>query len=68
MRKVASESIVLLHNEGDHLAFLTRKSSRKVAIVGSNAQAIILSGVRGSAALKPQLFFHQPSRWDGERT
>ena len=54
MRKVASESIVLLRNEGDVLPFNPQKL-RKIAIIGPNAKAIVLSG-GGSAALKPSYF------------
>ena len=54
MRKVASESIVLLRNEGDILP-LNPQKLRKIAIIGPNAKAIILSG-GGSAALKPSYF------------
>ena len=54
MRKVASESIVLLRNEGDILP-LNPQKLRKVAIIGPNAKAIILSG-GGSAAMKPSYF------------
>ena len=54
MRKVASESIVLLRNEGDVLPFNPQKL-RKIAIIGPNAKAVVLSG-GGSAALKPSYF------------
>ena len=54
MRKVASESIVLLRNEGDILP-LDPQKIKKIAIIGPNAKAIILSG-GGSAALKPSYF------------
>ena len=54
MRKVASESIVLLRNEGDILPFNPQKL-RKIAIIGPNAKAFVLSG-GGSAALKPSYF------------
>jgi beta-glucosidase len=54
MRKVASESIVLLRNEGDVLPFNPHKL-RKLAIIGPNAKAIVLSG-GGSAALKFSYF------------
>ena len=60
MRKVASESIVLLRNEGDVLPFNPQKL-RKVAIIGPNAKAILLSG-GGSAILKPNYFV---SPYDG---
>ena len=54
MRKVASESIVLLRNEREVLPFDPKKF-RKIAIIGPNAKAIILSG-GGSASLKPSYF------------
>ena len=54
MRKVASESIVLLRNEGNILPFNPQKL-RKIAIIGPNAKAILLSG-GGSAVLKPTFF------------
>ncbi|KAF9229019.1 glycoside hydrolase family 3 protein [Gyrodon lividus] len=54
MRKLAAESIVLLKND-DNLLPLQPQNLKKVAIVGGNAQAIILSG-GGSAALKPSYF------------
>jgi beta-glucosidase len=54
MRKVASESIVLLRNEGDILPFHPQKL-RKIAIIGPNAKAFVLSG-GGSATLKPSYF------------
>ena len=54
MRKVASESIVLLRNEGDVLP-LNPQKLRKIAIIGPNAKAVVLSG-GGSAALKPSYF------------
>lgn len=54
MRKVASESIVLLKNDGDLLP-LAPRALKKIAIVGGNAKDIILSG-GGSAALKPSYF------------
>ena len=54
MRKLASESIVLLRNEGDILP-LTPQKFRKIAIIGPNAKAIVLSG-GGSAAMKPSYF------------
>ncbi|KAF8162621.1 beta-glucosidase [Crassisporium funariophilum] len=54
MRKVASESIVLLRNEGDILP-LKPQELKKVAIIGPNAKAIVLSG-GGSAALKASFF------------
>lgn len=54
MRKLAAESIVLLKNDNSLLPLQPQKL-KKVAIVGGNAQAIILSG-GGSAALKPSYF------------
>ena len=60
MRKVASESIVLLRNEGDILP-LNPQKLKKIAIIGPNAKASILSG-GGSAALKPSYFV---SAYDG---
>ena len=54
MRKVASESIVLLRNEGDVLP-LNPQKLKKIAIIGPNAKAFLLSG-GGSAALKPSYF------------
>lgn len=54
MRDVASQSIVLLKNEGSLLP-LQAKALKKVAIVGGNAKAVVLSG-GGSAALKPSYF------------
>ena len=60
MRKVAAEGIVLLKNEGDALP-LKPQTLKKIAIVGGNAKAIILSG-GGSAALKASYFV---SPYDG---
>lgn len=54
MRRLASESIVLLKNEGAVLP-IRAKGVKKIAIVGGNAKAIVLSG-GGSAALKPSYF------------
>ena len=54
MRKVASSGIVLLKNEGSVLP-LDASKLKKVAIVGGNAKALVLSG-GGSAALKPSYF------------
>jgi beta-glucosidase len=54
MRRVAAESIVLLKNENNLLP-LKAKELKKVAIVGGNAKAIVLSG-GGSASLKPSYF------------
>lgn len=60
MRKVAAEGIVLLKNEGDVLP-LNPQNLKKVAIVGGNAKAIVLSG-GGSASLKASYFI---SPYDG---
>jgi len=54
MRKFAAESIVLLKNEKQVLP-LNPKNLNKIAIVGYNAKAVVLSG-GGSAALKPSYF------------
>ena len=54
MRRVAAESIVLLKNEGNILP-LNPSTLKKVAIVGGNAKAVIVSG-GGSAALKASYF------------
>lgn len=51
MRKVASESIVLLKNQGQLLP-LKAETLKKVAIIGPNAKARAISG-GGSASLKP---------------
>jgi beta-glucosidase len=60
MRKFAAESIVLLKNDKKVLP-LDAKGLKKVAIVGGNAKAAVLSG-GGSAALKPSYFV---SPYDG---
>ncbi|OJA21227.1 hypothetical protein AZE42_07989 [Rhizopogon vesiculosus] len=60
MRKVAAESIVLLKNTNALLP-LNPSTVKKIAIVGGNAKAIVLSG-GGSAALKPSYFV---SPYDG---
>ena len=60
MRRVAAESIVLLKNT-DALLPLNPRSLKKIAIVGGNAKAIVLSG-GGSAALKASYFI---SPYDG---
>ena len=60
MRKVASDTIVLLKNETKILP-LKGDSLKKVAILGGNAKARILSG-GGSASLKPSFFV---SPYDG---
>ncbi|KAF8552820.1 glycoside hydrolase family 3 protein [Imleria badia] len=54
MRKLAAESIVLLKNDNNLLPLQPQKLKR-IAIVGGNAQAVVLSG-GGSAALKPSYF------------
>ncbi|KAF6758454.1 beta-glucosidase [Ephemerocybe angulata] len=54
MRKIAAESIVLLKNT-DSLLPLNPASLKKIAIVGGNAKAVVLSG-GGSAALKSSYF------------
>ena len=60
MRRLAGESIVLLKNEGNLLP-LQPKTLKKVAILGGNAKAFVISG-GGSASLKPSYF---PSPYDG---
>ncbi|KAI0265209.1 beta-glucosidase [Gloeopeniophorella convolvens] len=60
MRKVARESIVLLKNNNATLP-LQAHNLKKIAIVGGNAKALVLSG-GGSAALKPSYFV---SPYDG---
>lgn len=50
MRKLASQSIVLLKNEG-HILPLQAEKLKKIAIIGPNAKARVVSG-GGSAALK----------------
>ncbi|KAJ6598236.1 beta-glucosidase [Mycena vulgaris] len=54
MRRVAAQSIVLLKNDGGLLP-LRPQNLKKIAIVGGNAKAIVLSG-GGSAALKASYF------------
>lgn len=54
MRRLAAESIVLLKNQGAVLPIRT-KEVKKIAIVGGNAKAIVISG-GGSASLKPSYF------------
>lgn len=56
MRRVAAESIVLLKNDRNVLP-LRPAELKKIAIVGGNAKAIVLSG-GGSAALKPSYFIN----------
>lgn len=60
LRQVAAESIVLLKNDKRVLP-IDKTKVKKVAIVGGNAKAVILSG-GGSAALKPSYFI---SPYDG---
>ncbi|KAJ4475509.1 beta-glucosidase [Lentinula aciculospora] len=56
MRQVAAESIILLKNEERLLPLRPKEQGlKKIAIVGGNAKARILSG-GGSAALKPSYF------------
>ncbi|KIY53614.1 glycoside hydrolase family 3 protein [Fistulina hepatica ATCC 64428] len=61
MRRVAAQSIVLLKNDsvssnGDTpLLPLKPRTYKKIAIVGGNAKAVVLSG-GGSASLKPSYF------------
>ncbi|KAJ7444536.1 glycoside hydrolase superfamily, partial [Mycena galericulata] len=54
MRRVAAQSIVLLKNNGGLLP-LRPQTLKKVAVIGGNAKAIVLSG-GGSAALKSSYF------------
>lgn len=54
MRRLASESIVLLKNEGGVLP-IRPKEVKKIAIVGGNAKSVVISG-GGSASLKPSYF------------
>jgi len=60
LRKVAAESIVLLKNDNGVLP-IDKTKVKKVAIVGGNVKAAILSG-GGSACLKPSYFV---SPYDG---
>ena len=60
MRKLVAESIVLLKNDSGILP-LTASKLKKVAILGGNAKALVLSG-GGSASLKPSYFV---SPYDG---
>ncbi|KAF5369139.1 hypothetical protein D9757_011062 [Collybiopsis confluens] len=56
MRTVAAESIVLLRNEHGVLPLRPKEQGlKKIAIIGGNAKARVLSG-GGSAALKPSYF------------
>ncbi|EIN07857.1 hypothetical protein PUNSTDRAFT_121061 [Punctularia strigosozonata HHB-11173 SS5] len=62
MRSVAAASIVLLKNEDNILPLKVDSGKKtKVAIVGGNAKAVVLSG-GGSASLKPSYFI---SPYDG---
>ncbi|KZT03376.1 glycoside hydrolase family 3 protein [Laetiporus sulphureus 93-53] len=62
MRELAAASIVLLKNEGGVLPLKPKAQGiKKLAIVGGNAKAAVLSG-GGSAALKPSFFV---SPYDG---
>ena len=54
MRQVASQTIVLLKNEKNILP-LKPEGLKKVAILGGNAKALVLSG-GGSAALQASYF------------
>lgn len=60
MRSLAAQTIVLLKNENNVLP-LQVESLDKVAIIGGNAKAVVLSG-GGSAALKPS---YSVSPFDG---
>jgi beta-glucosidase len=60
MRSLATQTIVLLKNK-DNVLPLDAKKLSKVAIIGGNAKATVLSG-GGSAALKPSFFV---SPYDG---
>lgn len=62
MRHTAASSVVLLKNQGGILPLRPKEHGiKKVAIVGGNAKALVLSG-GGSAALKPSYFV---SPYDG---
>lgn len=62
MRRVAAESIVLLKNHNGLLPIKPKEQNvKKIAIVGGNAKALVLSG-GGSAALKSSYF---TSPYDG---
>ncbi|KAJ7489184.1 beta-glucosidase [Mycena latifolia] len=54
MRRAAAQSIVLLKNDGGLLP-LRPQNLKKIAIIGGNAKAMVLSG-GGSAALKASYF------------
>ena len=54
LQKAGSESIVLLRNENGVLP-LSPTTLKKVAVIGPNAKAIVLSG-GGSASLKASFF------------
>jgi beta-glucosidase len=60
LRQLAAQSIVLLKNK-DNVLPLAKDRLKKVAILGGNAKAFVLSG-GGSAALKPSYFI---SPYDG---
>lgn len=60
MHRLAAETIVLLKNENGVLPLQPDKL-KKIAIVGGNAKAVVLSG-GGSATLKPSYFV---SPYDG---
>jgi len=60
LQQTAAESIVLLKND-DGVLPIDKTQVTKVAIVGGNAKAVVLSG-GGSAALKPTYFV---SPYDG---
>ena len=56
MRSLAASSLVLLKNDTSLLPLSAEAlKGKKVAILGSNAKALVLSG-GGSAALKPSFF------------
>jgi len=54
LRRAAAESVVLLKNDNGVLP-ISKTQVKRVAIVGGNAKAVVLSG-GGSAALKPSYF------------
>ncbi|THG97996.1 hypothetical protein EW026_g4112 [Hermanssonia centrifuga] len=56
MRSLAAQSIVLLKNDNGLLPLKPKEQGlKKIAIVGGNAKAVVLSG-GGSASLKPSYF------------
>jgi beta-glucosidase len=62
VRRVASEGMVLLKNEGDILPLEAKPDQRlKVAVIGPNAKDYVISG-GGSAALKPS---YVVTPWEG---